>query len=96
MIAARPDFKRPGGSSSTKSYLEPVSITEKGLLPADFVLEDLDSHFIYVCKKMDDTVLSKIPTYPLTAEILYRTSNFEVLRVAFFSALQASKLHFNC
>ncbi|XWS35551.1 hypothetical protein CRYUN_Cryun20dG0006800 [Craigia yunnanensis] len=57
----RPDFKMPGGSSSTKSYLEPVPITEKGLLPADFVLEDPDSHFIYVCKKMDDTELSKIP-----------------------------------
>ena len=58
----------PGGSSSTKSHLEPVPITEKGLLHADFVLEDPDSHFIYVCKKMEDTELSKIPTYPLTPE----------------------------
>ncbi|XP_021281505.1 methyltransferase-like protein 13 isoform X2 [Herrania umbratica] len=66
----RPDFKRPGGCSSTKSYLEPIPITEKGLLPADFVLEDPDSHFIYVCKKMDDTELRNIPSYPLTAEIL--------------------------
>ncbi|TYI15147.1 hypothetical protein ES332_A08G167000v1 [Gossypium tomentosum] len=66
----RPDFKRPGGCSSTKSYLEPIPITEKGLLPADFVLEDPDSHFIYVCKKMDDTELRNIPTYPLTSEIL--------------------------
>ncbi|GMI95750.1 hypothetical protein like AT3G60910 [Hibiscus trionum] len=47
----RPDFKRPGGGSSTKSYMEPIPITEKGTLPADFVLEDPDSHFIYVCKK---------------------------------------------
>ncbi|KAE8679838.1 protein transport protein SEC31 isoform 1 [Hibiscus syriacus] len=66
----RPDFKRPGGASLTKSYLEPIPITEKGTLPADFVLEDPDSHFIYVCKKMDDTGLSNIPTYPLTSEIL--------------------------
>ncbi|KAG8486419.1 hypothetical protein CXB51_019879 [Gossypium anomalum] len=66
----RPDFKRPGGCSSTKSYLEPIPITEKGLLPVDFVLEDPDSHFIYVCKKMDDTELRNIPTYPLTSEIL--------------------------
>ncbi|KAB2017635.1 hypothetical protein ERO13_D08G162500v2 [Gossypium hirsutum] len=66
----RPDFKRPGGCSSTKSYLEPIPITEKGLLPADFVLEDPDSHFIYVCKKMDDTELRNMPTYPLTSEIL--------------------------
>ncbi|EOX96594.1 PREDICTED: methyltransferase-like protein 13 [Theobroma cacao] len=66
----RPDFKRPGGCSSAKSYLEPIAITEKGLLPADFVLEDPDSHFIYVCKKMDDTELRNIPSYPLTAQIL--------------------------
>ncbi|XP_022770125.1 methyltransferase-like protein 13 [Durio zibethinus] len=66
----RPDFKRPGGISSTRSYLEPVPITERGLIPADFVLEDPDSHFIYVCKKMDDTELSRISTHPLTADIL--------------------------
>ncbi|XVE74179.1 hypothetical protein DITRI_Ditri11bG0178100 [Diplodiscus trichospermus] len=65
----RPDFKRPGGSSSTKSYLEPVPMTENGLLTADFVLEDPDSHFIYVCKKMDDNELSKITTYPLKSDI---------------------------
>ncbi|OMO69709.1 Transcription factor, K-box [Corchorus capsularis] len=47
----RPDFKRPGDCSSTKSYLEPVPLTENGLLPADFVLEDPDSHFIYFLSK---------------------------------------------
>ncbi|KAA8515621.1 hypothetical protein F0562_018768 [Nyssa sinensis] len=58
-IIPRPGFQRPAGStSSIKSYLEPVPITEAGLLPADFVLEDPDSHFIYVCKKMDETDLS--------------------------------------
>ncbi|OMP00818.1 Transcription factor, K-box [Corchorus olitorius] len=62
----RPDFKRPGDCSSTKSYLEPVPLTENGLLPADFVLEDPDSHFIYVCKKMDETELSNIPTMKKT------------------------------
>ncbi|KAJ6984759.1 hypothetical protein NC653_022919 [Populus alba x Populus x berolinensis] len=50
----RPGFEKPGGSSSN-SHLEPVPISDTGVLPADFVLEDPDSHFIYVCKKMDET-----------------------------------------
>ncbi|XP_050104729.1 uncharacterized protein LOC126584363 isoform X2 [Malus sylvestris] len=50
----RPGFQTPEGCGlSSKSDLEPVPITEKGLLPADFVLEDPDCHFIYVCKKDD-------------------------------------------
>ncbi|KAA8520203.1 hypothetical protein F0562_014459 [Nyssa sinensis] len=47
-IIPRPGFQRPDGStSSVTSYLEPVPTTEKGLLPADFVLEDSESHYIY-------------------------------------------------
>ncbi|KAG6679754.1 hypothetical protein I3842_13G008200 [Carya illinoinensis] len=70
-IIPRPGFEKPEKScSTTKSYLEPVPTTEKGLLPLDFVLEDPDSHFIYVCKKMDETELSKMPTYPLTNDVI--------------------------
>ncbi|XP_044488258.1 EEF1A lysine methyltransferase 4-like [Mangifera indica] len=54
-IIPRPGFERTeDGNSSMKSYLEPIPTTENGHLPADFVMEDPDSHFIYVCKKMDD------------------------------------------
>ncbi|KAM1468989.1 hypothetical protein ACFX14_039709 [Malus domestica] len=61
-VIPRPGFQTPEGcGSSTKSDLEPVPITEKGLLPVDFVLEDPDCHFIYVCKK-DDAELSNPPT----------------------------------
>ncbi|KAK6933920.1 Methyltransferase type 11 [Dillenia turbinata] len=55
-MLARPGFERPAGTGSLRaSYLEPVPTTEEGLLPASFVMEDPDSHFIYVCRKMDDT-----------------------------------------
>ncbi|XP_050387751.1 uncharacterized protein LOC126804039 [Argentina anserina] len=57
-IQPKPGFQRPEGcSSSRKSYLEPVPVTENGSLPAEFALEDPDSHFIYVCKKKDVTEL---------------------------------------
>ncbi|KAF5469768.1 hypothetical protein F2P56_010331 [Juglans regia] len=69
-IIPRPGFVRPGSFSlTTKSYLEPVPTTEEGLLPVDFVLEDPDSHFIYVCKKMDETELSSMPIFPLTNDV---------------------------
>ncbi|PIM99860.1 Methyltransferase [Handroanthus impetiginosus] len=55
-IIPRPGFQRPAGSTPLKSHLEPVPLTEKGLLPADYVLEDPDSHFIYVCKKIDEPI----------------------------------------
>ncbi|KAK6928802.1 Methyltransferase type 11 [Dillenia turbinata] len=55
-VVPRPGFERPAGTSSSReSYLEPVPTTEEGLLPASFVMEDPDSHYIYVCRKMDDT-----------------------------------------
>ncbi|KAJ6755152.1 S-ADENOSYL-L-METHIONINE-DEPENDENT METHYLTRANSFERASES SUPERFAMILY PROTEIN [Salix purpurea] len=64
----RPGFKKPAGSSSI-SHLEPVPITETGSLPADFVLDDPDSHFIYVCKKMGETTgPGNISSYPLIAD----------------------------
>lgn len=43
--------------------MEPVPLTERGLLPASFVLEDPDSHYIYVCKKMHG-LLGSAPTTP--------------------------------
>lgn len=60
-VIPRPGFEG-SASSSMKSYLEPIPMTEKGLLPADFVLEDPDCHFIYVCKKMDEVLTSSIPS----------------------------------
>ncbi|KAL7083652.1 hypothetical protein ACP275_14G176500 [Erythranthe tilingii] len=53
-IIPRPGFERPDGSTASKSIFEPVPITEKGLLPPDYVYEDPDSHFVYVCKKIDE------------------------------------------
>ncbi|XP_015580121.1 EEF1A lysine methyltransferase 4 isoform X2 [Ricinus communis] len=67
-IIPRPGFEKPAGSSPLRSFMEPVPITEKGLLPADFVLEDPDSHFIYVCKKMDET--TELRNYPLMGNVL--------------------------
>lgn len=63
---ARPGFQGPGGCSSPKSVMEPVPFTEKGQLPSDFVLEDPDSHYIYVCKKMHGVDFP--PTAQVTAE----------------------------
>ncbi|XP_057790033.1 uncharacterized protein LOC131006908 isoform X1 [Salvia miltiorrhiza] len=53
IIPARPGFQKPGGATALRSHLDPIPLTEKGLLPADYVMEDPDSHFIYVCKKVD-------------------------------------------
>ncbi|PIA53685.1 hypothetical protein AQUCO_00900338v1 [Aquilegia coerulea] len=54
-IIPRPGFEKPADSSSSvKSFMEPVPVTEEGLLPPDFVLEDPESHYIYVCEKLDD------------------------------------------
>lgn len=50
-IISRPGFETLG-ASSVKSHLEPVPLTEDGMLPPNFVLEDPDSHYIYVCKKL--------------------------------------------
>ncbi|XP_044491753.1 EEF1A lysine methyltransferase 4-like isoform X2 [Mangifera indica] len=70
-IISRPGFERPeGDSSSTISYMEPIPMTESGHLPADFVMEDPDSHFIYVCKKVEERDPSNKPNHPLEADIL--------------------------
>lgn len=42
--------------------MDPVPFTEKGHLPPDFVLEDPDSHYIYICKKMDGLIALDIAT----------------------------------
>lgn len=70
-IIPRPGFEKPRAcSSSMKSYLEPVPITDDGQLPAEFVLEDPDSHYIYVCKKMNEADENYIPSYTLKGDIL--------------------------
>ncbi|GJX96369.1 methyltransferase-like protein 13 [Tanacetum coccineum] len=70
-ILPRPGFQRPAGStSSPKSYMSPVTTTEKGLLPADYVLEDPDSHFIYICtKRSENSDLSDSPAISMTVDI---------------------------
>ncbi|KAK4372056.1 hypothetical protein RND71_007440 [Anisodus tanguticus] len=70
-IIPRPGFQKPGDPpSNVKSCLEPIPLTEKGLLPADYVMEDPDSHFIYICKKIDDSLeLSNKSADPLTADL---------------------------
>lgn len=70
-IIPRPGFEKPESrDTSRKSYLEPVPTTEKGLLSPSYVLEDPDSHFIYVCRKMDEKELSNMSIYPLTEDVL--------------------------
>ncbi|MQM23805.1 hypothetical protein Taro_056875 [Colocasia esculenta] len=50
---ARPGFESSAGCTlPTKSYMEPVLLTESGLLPVGFAPEDPDSHYVYVCHKM--------------------------------------------
>jgi hypothetical protein len=34
--------------------MEEVTLTEGGQLPPDYVLKDPDSHFIYVCEKLEE------------------------------------------
>ncbi|PWA68762.1 hypothetical protein CTI12_AA304380 [Artemisia annua] len=69
--AARPGFQRPDGSSSSpNSYMSPVPTTEKGLLPPDYVLEDPDSHFIYICtKRSENSDLGDSPAISMTVDI---------------------------
>ncbi|CAL9764046.1 unnamed protein product [Musa acuminata subsp. burmannicoides] len=50
-IIPRPGFQSHGGCSSQRSIMEPVPLTKCGQLPSGFVLEDPDSHYIYVCEK---------------------------------------------
>ncbi|KAK3125897.1 hypothetical protein QOZ80_7BG0611120 [Eleusine coracana subsp. coracana] len=46
-ILPRPAFQ----GMIRRSVLDPVALTERGMLPDGFVLEDPDSHYVYVCKK---------------------------------------------
>lgn len=49
------EIKINGSSSSAELNMEPVPLTENGQLPAGFVLEDLESHYIYICEKMPES-----------------------------------------
>ncbi|EEE67733.1 uncharacterized protein [Oryza sativa Japonica Group] len=54
---------RPGFKGKTKrSVLDPVPMTESGVLPDGFVPEDPDSHYIYVCKKLQGSTGTSSPT----------------------------------
>ncbi|XP_028797220.1 EEF1A lysine methyltransferase 4-like [Neltuma alba] len=67
----RPGFQKPEScSSSRKSLLEPIPLDEKGFIPKDWVLEDPDSHYIYVCRKVDDAEIDDQLTYRLAANLL--------------------------
>lgn len=60
-FAARFVFQKLVGSiSSANSFLEPVAIIEKGLLPAEYIMEDPDSHFIYILYKYWQTNWFKV------------------------------------
>lgn len=46
----------------TRRVLDPVPLTERGRLPDGFVPEDPDSHYVYVCKKMQGLTGTGSPT----------------------------------
>lgn len=71
-FTAKPGFQRPDASTATNSLVEPIPTTEKGGLPPDYVIEDPDSHFIYVCKKMDETTHDTISSHPLVDDTMQR------------------------
>lgn len=62
-VIPRPGFGR-SSVSSPNSCLEPIPLSENGEFPPDFVLEDPDCHFIYICKKMDELPTSCITSQP--------------------------------
>ncbi|TVU37467.1 hypothetical protein EJB05_10783 [Eragrostis curvula] len=55
---ARPTFQ----GKTRRSVLDPVALTERGGLPDGFVLEDPDSHYVYVCEKMQGLTGTSSPT----------------------------------
>uniref|UniRef100_M8CCK3 Methyltransferase type 11 domain-containing protein n=1 Tax=Aegilops tauschii TaxID=37682 RepID=M8CCK3_AEGTA len=57
-ILPRPGFK----GNIRRSVFDPVPLTESGRLPEGFVLEDPDSHYIYVCKKGQELTGIDSPT----------------------------------
>ncbi|KAG2260823.1 hypothetical protein Bca52824_080117 [Brassica carinata] len=56
-ILPKPGFKKPGNSSSSaEPCLEAIPLSSEGMLPLDYVLEDPESHFIYICNKKVEEV----------------------------------------
>lgn len=54
---------RPGFQGKAKrSIFDPVPLTESGRLPDGFIPEDPDSHYIYVCKKVQGSTGTGSPT----------------------------------
>lgn len=50
--------------------MEAIPVTSEGMLPHDYVLEDPDSHFIYICKKRGEEEEAQLPSYPLMEDVL--------------------------
>ncbi|XP_062187458.1 uncharacterized protein LOC133890861 isoform X2 [Phragmites australis] len=57
-ILPRPGFK----GKTRRSVLDPVPLTENSRLPDGFIPEDPDSHYVYVCKKMQGLTGTNSPT----------------------------------
>jgi hypothetical protein len=57
-ILPRPNFT----GKIRRHVLDPVPLTEKGRLPDGFVPEDPDSHYVYVCEKMQGLTGAGSPT----------------------------------
>ncbi|KAJ4779438.1 S-adenosyl-L-methionine-dependent methyltransferases superfamily protein [Rhynchospora pubera] len=53
LSSSRVEEETNGSSSSAELSMEPVPLTENGQLPPGFVLGDLESHYIYVCEKLN-------------------------------------------
>lgn len=66
-IIPRPGFEG-SAVASVKSCLEPIPLSEIGLLPPEFALEDPDCHFIYICRKNEGP--ASIVSHPLTSDKL--------------------------
>ncbi|KAF2319663.1 hypothetical protein GH714_017901 [Hevea brasiliensis] len=70
-IIPRPGFVRPMVVHRHAQIRNLFLSLRRVCILADFVLEDPDFHFIYVCKKMNETTeLYNIPAYPLMADVL--------------------------
>ncbi|KAL2897573.1 EEF1A lysine methyltransferase 4 [Bienertia sinuspersici] len=68
-IISKPGFEGKSAVASLKTCLEPIPLSENGMLPPDVVLEDPDCHFIYVCRKTNGEPTS-IAAHPLTGDML--------------------------
>ncbi|XP_062181091.1 uncharacterized protein LOC133885396 [Phragmites australis] len=52
-IMPTPGYQSKMSKGDPQPTMEEVTLTEDGQLPPDYVLKDLESHFIYVCHKLN-------------------------------------------